>query len=71
MKVKCGYYGHEYNLIDGLHLKSITTTTHGIVARIELRCPECNHTEYLTIRKDFIGVSKDPSTKSMGGEDEK
>ena len=54
MKIKCGYYGHEYDLKDGLHLKDITVKATGIQARVELRCPECNQTEYFMLRTDFL-----------------
>ena len=62
MKIKCGNWGdfHEFELREGLILKSIKTTTKGIEARIELTCPECGHVnEYMTLRSDFLLVSKE------------
>ena len=59
MKIKCNgwhegdNFDYEYYLHEGLQLRSITTQTHGIQARVELVCPECGQTEYLTLRQDF------------------
>ena len=64
MKIKCSgwhegdNFEYEYELKDGLQLKSITTKTHGIQARVELTCPECGQTEYLTLRQDFRIIQK-------------
>lgn len=57
MKIKCGAWGeqHEFNLKDGLILKSIKTTQKGIEARLELTCPECGYVrEYMTLKSPFI-----------------
>ena len=63
MKIKCNgwhdgkvledNFNYEYELKDGLQLKSITTKLHGIQARVELTCPECGQTEYMILRQDF------------------
>ena len=63
MKIKCnGWhldaegdddFEYEYNLHEGLQLRSITTKTNGIQARVELVCPKCGQTEYMTLRQDF------------------
>ena len=56
MKVKChGYYGnHEHDLKDMLILNSIQIKPFGIIAKIELRCPDCGAPgEYITLRREF------------------
>lgn len=58
MKIKCDWCETEYQLQDALDLKSITTKSYGFEARVRLICPGCNQTEYMTLRTDFILVTK-------------